>query len=126
MSFPLQAEQRQSGFSAAEVLVASFIITVALVALAGVFPVSNQSISSANQRTTAALLAEQRMEQAKNDAVTNWTLLPVGPQPPEIMSGYTRTTQVTLVGGNPNLKQVTVTVALPNGVNVQLTSVVGN
>jgi len=127
MSFSLQVEQRRAGFSAAEVLVASFIITVALVALAGVFPVANQSIFSASQRTTAALLAEQGLELARNNLLSNWNWTP--PTQDTLGSdytGYTRTTQVAPVPGFANLKQVTVTAAFPNQASVQLITVVGN
>ena len=130
MSFPFQAEQRQSGFSAAEVLVATFIIAVALVALAGLFPVANQSVFSASQRTTAALLAEQGLELARNSAQTSWASLPVGTTTATSLgsnyAGYTRTTVVALVGVDPNLKQVTVTVTYQNRVSVQLITVIGN
>ena len=127
MSFPIRAEQRQSGFTAAEVLVATLVITIGLVALAGLFPVANQSIFSASQRTTAALLAEQGLELARNNLLSNWNWTP--PTQDTLGSdytGYTRTTQVAPVPGFANLKQVTVTAAFPNQASVQLITVVGN
>ena len=127
MQTQLRALQNQVGFTAVEILVAVFLITVGLVALAGLFPVTTQSISASNQRTTAALLAEQDIESARDTLLTNWSALPIGTTT-TTSNGYTRTTQVTTVGSPavPNLKQVIVTVTYPNQAGVQLTTVVGN
>ena len=130
MAPPERRTPRQAGFTTAEVLIAAFLITIGVVALAGLFPVATQSVSTASQRTTAALLAEQGLELARNTAQTSWASLPVGTTTVTNLGsaypGYTRTTVVALVGGDPNLKQVTVTVTYQNQVSVQLITVVGN
>ena len=132
MASPERRTPRQAGFTTAEVLIAAFLITIGVVALAGLFPVATQSVSTSSQRTTAALLAEQGLELARNSAQTSWVSLPVDPTPVPVTNlgsaypGYTRTTVVALVGGDPNLKQVTVTVTYQNQVSVQLITVVGN
>jgi Tfp pilus assembly protein PilV len=115
--------QRQAGFSVAEVLVAVFMITVGLVGLAGLFPVANQSISTSNLRTTAALLAEQQMEAVKSIALTSWGGVAGGTE--VLPSGFTRTTQVAPTG-DPNLVRITVTVVFPNQAGVQLVTFVAN
>lgn len=115
----------QAGFTSAEALVAAFLIAVGLVALAGLFPVAHQSISTASQRTTATLLAEQGLELARNNLLNNWNWAP--PATDNLLgefAGYTRTTQVEPVG--TNLKRVTVNASFPNRVSVQLVTVLGN
>jgi prepilin-type N-terminal cleavage/methylation domain-containing protein len=56
----------QRGFTIAEVLVAAVLITVALVALAKIVPISSYGVQDGNQLSTATLLADQKLEQIKN------------------------------------------------------------
>jgi len=59
-----------SGFTLVEVLISIGIITVALVSLLGVIPVSNVAISKSSQVSTATTLAETRVEAIKNAIYT--------------------------------------------------------
>jgi len=61
------------GMTLAEILVALVIITVGLVGLASVLPLSSYGIQEGNQMSTATFLAEQRFEQLKAAAWTSPT-----------------------------------------------------
>jgi prepilin-type N-terminal cleavage/methylation domain-containing protein len=63
----------QRGMTVAEILVALVIISVGLVGLASVLPISSYGIQQGNQLSTATFLAEQRLEQIKGLA---WTASP--------------------------------------------------
>ena len=53
------------GMTVAEILVALVIISIGLLGLASVVPISSYGIQEGNQMSTAAFLAEQRLEQVK-------------------------------------------------------------
>jgi len=55
-----------AGFSLAEVLVATTLISVALVSLAQLFAISTRANTSSRASTLAAVLAEQKMEQLRS------------------------------------------------------------
>jgi prepilin-type N-terminal cleavage/methylation domain-containing protein len=63
----------ERGMTVAEILVALVIISIGLVGLASVLPISSYGIQEGNQLSTAAFLAEQRLEEIK--AVT-WSATP--------------------------------------------------
>jgi len=54
------------GFTIAEVLIASVIITLAFVALATVVPIAGFGVQEGYQVSTATFLADQKLEQSKN------------------------------------------------------------
>src|SRR3989441_2357108 len=54
------------GFTIAEVLIASVIITLAFVALATVVPIAGYGVQEGYQVSTATFLADQKLEQSKN------------------------------------------------------------
>jgi type II secretory pathway pseudopilin PulG len=56
----------QRGFTIAEVLIAAFLVTVALVALARIVPIASYGVQEGNQLSTATFLADQKLEQIKN------------------------------------------------------------
>lgn len=58
------------GMTLAEILVALVIISIGLVGLASVVPLSSWGIQEGNQMTTSVFLAEQRLEQLKG---MRWT-----------------------------------------------------
>ncbi len=60
----------ERGITVAEVLIASAILGVGLVALMGVVPVATYAVQDGNQTSTATLLAQQRLEQVRN---AGWT-----------------------------------------------------
>jgi Tfp pilus assembly protein PilV len=64
----------QAGMSLAEILVACVIIAVGLVGLLSVVPTASYGIQEGRQLSTAAFLANQRLEQVRN---AQWTQCPV-------------------------------------------------
>ena len=63
----------ESGFTLTEVLVATFIILVGLVAVATGFQFATAGVATGRGETVALFLAEQRVEQLKGVAMTNFT-----------------------------------------------------
>lgn len=62
----------QRGFTLAEVLVAVFVILVGLVAVATGFQYATSGVATGRGETIATFLAEQRVEQLKTVAMTNY------------------------------------------------------
>ena len=56
----------QRGFTVAELLAASVVIGIALLALLQTIPISAYGIQEGSQQSTAVFLANERMEQVKN------------------------------------------------------------
>ncbi len=56
-----------------EVLVSLVIVTIGLIGLATVLPLSSRGVQTGNQLSTATLLAEQRLEQVR---AAQWTAIP--------------------------------------------------
>src|SRR6266542_2044298 len=69
-----------AGMTVAEVVIALGVITVGLVALIAVMPLSTSQIGEAHLKTTATFLAQQRLEQIKN---ARWSLT----SPPDTLGG---------------------------------------
>ena len=65
--------KREGGFTLAEVLVATFILAIGLAAVATGFQYATSGIETGKGETTAAFLTEQRLEQLKALALTDWT-----------------------------------------------------
>jgi type II secretory pathway pseudopilin PulG len=61
------------GITLAEILVATVIISIGLVGLAVVIPLSSYGVHEGNALSTATFLAEQRLEEVRNAA---WTTTP--------------------------------------------------
>jgi prepilin-type N-terminal cleavage/methylation domain-containing protein len=61
------------GFTLAEVLVATAILTIGLVAIATGFQYATSGVATGRGETTSVFLAEQRIEQLKALAMTNFT-----------------------------------------------------
>lgn len=63
----------ERGFTLAEVLVATFVLTIGLVAVMTGFQHATSGVETGKGETQALFLAEQRAEFLKNLALTNWT-----------------------------------------------------
>lgn len=61
------------GFTLAEVLVATAVLTIGLVAIATGFQYATSGVATGRGETTAVFLAEQRIEQLKAQAMSNFT-----------------------------------------------------
>jgi len=68
----------ERGFTLAEVLVAAVIIMVGLVAVGAGFQYATAGVATGRGETVATFLAEQRIEQLKATALTNYTGLTAG------------------------------------------------
>ena len=62
----------ECGFTLAEVLVATFVLSIGLLAVATGFQYATSGVETGKGETQATFLAEQRLEQLKNLALTNW------------------------------------------------------
>ena len=104
--------KKNKGFTLVEVMIAIVVLSVALLALAGLQIVSIRGNSFGNRMTEALTLAKDSMEEMKN---IEWE--PIGdrsddvPPPPE-KPIYHRVCSVSQSG---NIKTVTVTVSWDNG-----------
>ena len=112
----------QRGVTLVELMVAMLLLTVALVVLAVSFPYAMYGVVSGGYQTTATLLAQQVIEQAKNTDYANLSSVAtaggafVGP----VVAGPTgsQTTydgfskQVTVAAGSPTAATTTVTVTI--------------
>jgi prepilin-type N-terminal cleavage/methylation domain-containing protein len=110
----------RSGFTLVEVVVASVILTAALLAMAGFTVKYQQSDAVARMRVRAQQLANERLELVRS--TTPYIALDTMVATESTMSlapGYSRVTQVSRVGGTPtdtvDYKVVTVKVNLPGG-----------
>ena len=65
--------RHERGFTLAEVLVATFVLAIGIVAVATGFQYATSGVETGKGETTATFLAEQRFEFLKNLALTNWT-----------------------------------------------------
>lgn len=63
----------QRGFTVAELLAASVVIGIALLALLRTIPISAYGIQEGSQQSTAVFLANERMEQVRN---AQWVAIP--------------------------------------------------
>lgn len=108
------AGRDSAGFTLLEVVIAMFILTIALVGLATAFPAAYFAVHEGRQFTTAATLDQEVIEGAKRLsflAVTAANLTTLYPASPSGYTGYSRQIQVDdlLSGGALVMKRITVT-----------------
>jgi prepilin-type N-terminal cleavage/methylation domain-containing protein len=109
----------QSGLTLLEVIVAVFLLSLALLGLAAVFPPANLAVVQGGIATRATALAEERLEVARHTA---YAALPsLAGTDSTTNPPYTVTTAVAANAPSANLTTVTVTVTGPAiaGPNVQ-------
>ena len=73
MTRAMRGLQDERGMTLAEILVATVVISVGLVGLAIVIPLSSYGVHEGNALSTATFLAEQRLEEVRN---ADWTTIP--------------------------------------------------
>ena len=108
-----QHTTNEHGFTLAEVLVATFIIVVGLVALASGFQFATSGVATGRGETVASFLAEQRLEQLKAIALTNYYGSPA----------WTGT--LTLAGGSTTTEYCQPTNIGATSANCQATAITG-
>ena len=109
----MRALWNRSGLTLVEVLLAVFLVAVALIALAAAFPPAFYAVHGGRHLTTAAALDQEVIEGAKRLsflAVTATNLAALYPSPPPGYAAYTRVIQVDdiVAGGAVVMKRVTV------------------
>ena len=113
--------RRTSGFTLVEILIAAAVIGLGLVGVAAGFLHAVGGLEAGRQQTTAAFLAEQRIEQLKAGALNNFLNVTTATYPSEAygsisnngnpMPSYRRTVSIVEApGGLADTKLVEVTV----------------
>ena len=128
----------ERGFTLAEVLVASVIVTVGLSAVASGMAGAARAVATARAETTAVFLAEARLEELRAAALADWSgvALASGTSSELVPGGYLRLTTVTNDADTPGCaltcKQLRVRVQAPtdgprgHGPTVDLVTVVAS
>jgi prepilin-type N-terminal cleavage/methylation domain-containing protein len=95
------------GFSLVEILVATFILAVGLVAVATGLQYATSSVDIGRRETVATFLAEQRMESLRSSALADWAspvlVAGISSEPYGAIPGapgYRRDTAVSDLGGD--------------------------
>jgi len=109
--------KRSKGFSMIEVLVALVILSIALLALAGLMVTTTKNNSFGNHMTEAATFAQDKLEELR---VTEWVDI-AGNADTTVSSGitYNRTWTVVPTPAIPNdiMKEITITVTWNDGLD---------
>lgn len=114
----------ERGLSLPEVLVAAVIVTVGLTAIAGGFQYALSGVELGKKQSTAVFLAEQKLEQIKADAMTNFAAM--GPYNDEgygsitLSPSHRRTVTVTVATASTKLVTVSVFYQLQGSYGVAL------
>jgi prepilin-type N-terminal cleavage/methylation domain-containing protein len=69
----VRGRPREQGFTLAEVLVAVAVLAIGLIAIGAGFQQATSGVATGRGETTAVFLAEQRVEQLKAQAITNFS-----------------------------------------------------
>ena len=118
----LSQGKRDAGFSLAEVTISAAIITIAMLALINLFPVSSNNLVASAGMTGAVALGAQQIE-----ALRNLPFPPVSGNDTKTADNiaYARTWNVVLAGAAPNrTATITVTVTWPGrGGSIDFTTI---
>lgn len=115
---------REEGMSLIEVLVATTVVSLSLLAIATMY-LSALSLSAASGEYSVAVnLAQERIEFLRNQPFGSADLAPGTTT--EVLGatfdGYRRDTEVMDDTPQPEVKQITVSVSMPSGRNIQFVS----
>lgn len=121
----------ERGFTLLEIIIAMFILTVALLSLVSVTVMVIKGNSLSKQMTTATTLARDKLEATKNQSYTNIAAGTESFDPSGLAAGtfYTRTLVVNNNTPANNMKTVTVTVSWTWGIlprSVTLRTIMGS
>lgn len=93
----------QKGFTLIEAMIAIFIITIGIVGVLQMFPLSIQTAKMAEMSTIAAQLAQEKMEEIISFS-NSYDSIATGTATTTELDIYTRVTKITCVA--PNLQEV--------------------
>jgi prepilin-type N-terminal cleavage/methylation domain-containing protein len=102
-----RARFAERGFTLAEVLVATFVLAVGLTAVITGLQYARSGLETARGETTAAFLAEQRLEHLKAVALANW--------PAADLRAGTTVEDYGSIAGAPVYRRVTTIADSPGG-----------
>ena len=107
-------EERDDGFTLIEIMITLVILSVGLLALAGLQVNAIKGNTNSRRMTTAVFIAEKKLEQIKNTPYTNIQSESIQ-QVTEASANFTR--QVTVTSNNPlqNTKKIDVIVTWKDG-----------
>lgn len=101
------------GFTLVEVLIATVIVSIAFLGLSTLTIAAIRSLALSNHRTTAATLAQDKLEEIKNDAYANVTSAKYNTEGYNTIPdhpSYSRVVTIT-AGPEPNTRIITVAVS---------------
>jgi len=109
----------ERGFTLAEVMVATLIILVGLVAVATGFQYATSGVATGRGETVAAFLAEQRLEALKSAAIANYAGLTAGTTTEHCQTSNIGATgsncQGSVISGTASYQRVTTITDNPGG-----------
>jgi prepilin-type N-terminal cleavage/methylation domain-containing protein len=109
----------ERGFTLAEVLVATLVILVGLVAVATGFQYGTSGVATGRGETVATFLAEQRLEALKSAAIANYASLAPGTTTEHCQTSDIGTTgsncQSTAISGTTSYERTTTITENPGG-----------
>jgi len=118
------------GFTVAEILIAAAVLSLAILAIAGMFPTAYQNVTYGGRITQATNLAVQKMEELKNSSYGSLIVSPTPYNDPNNPIGgiFSRSWKIEDSGLPAGLKRITVTVSWSTAFgpkNVQLMTLIG-
>jgi prepilin-type N-terminal cleavage/methylation domain-containing protein len=106
------------GFTLAEVMVATFVLSIGLVAVATGFQYATSGVEIGKGETQAVFLAEQRVEQLKSLALTNWAGTACSaPYPSGCLTAATTSEGYGTITGSPLYRRSTTITDNPGAAN---------
>ena len=108
------AQRRENGFMLIEIMIAVFIISIALLTLAWLLLQSNRALHRAQMSVIAVSMAQEQLELLKNRADSEWQLLILPASLPlsgSQQDGFFVQTMAEQEAGAENLVRVTVKVS---------------
>jgi len=120
----------RKGFTVAEILIAAAVLSLAILAIAGMFPTAYQNVTYGGRITQATNLAGQKMEELKNSSYASLIVSSTPYNDPNnpIEGIFSRSWKIEDSGLPAGLKRITVTVSWSTAFgpkNVQLMTLIG-
>lgn len=128
LSIKLRLFKDREGFTVAEILIAAAVLSLAILAIAGMFPTAYQNVIYGGRITKATNLAGQKMEELKNSSYASLIVSSYNDPNNPIEGIFSRSWKIEDSGLPTGLKRITVTVSWSTTFgpkNVQLMTLIG-